>query len=45
MTVNTICAHRPYSAGLAGAFIDKEVETRGVGHFLDSIQQTLIVAT
>ena len=25
-------AHRSYSAGASGAFIDKVVETKGVGH-------------
>lgn len=32
ISVNTICAHRPRSAGFAGAFVDKEFETHGVGH-------------
>jgi hypothetical protein len=34
-----IVTYGPYSAGLAGAFIDKQVETHGVGHVLCYIQQ------
>lgn len=30
--VDMIGTYGPYSAGLAGAFIDREVETKGVGH-------------
>jgi hypothetical protein len=32
--------HGLYSAGFAGAFIDKQVETHGVGHFLYHVLQT-----
>lgn len=30
--VNSVCVDSLYSAGLAGAFIDKQVETHGVSH-------------
>lgn len=33
-------AHGPYSAGFAGAFIDKQFETHGVCQFLNYVQQT-----
>ncbi|KAH9989724.1 hypothetical protein BJV74DRAFT_838123 [Russula compacta] len=34
ISVDTICAHRPHSAGFAGAFVDKEFETHGL-NFID----------
>jgi hypothetical protein len=34
-----IGTYGPYSAGFAGAFIDKQVETHGVSHVLCYIQQ------
>jgi hypothetical protein len=35
--VNVIGAHGPYRAGFAGAFVDKEVETRGVCYVISHI--------
>jgi hypothetical protein len=34
-----IGTYGPYSAGFAGAFVDKQFETHGVGHVLCYIQQ------
>ena len=37
--VDIIGAHGQFSAGFAGAAVDREVEKHGVGHFLCYVQQ------